>query len=716
MRLSLPLLLRAVSAFLLVATAGAQRPAVPLETAAQIRQQHAGQTQDSRARVRGVVTFLFPAPGLAYLQDATGGVCVVGARDRQVRAELRLGALVEASGVLAPGEMTPVLNAAHRQFGKVTIVGDAPLPAAKHVSIAGLAQPENHGILVQVSGIVRAVQREAGVNAITLTLAAGKDRVEAVLAQPRANKLPTQMIGAQVRVTGVFNTAYADRQEVFAHRLLVPAFKNIVVEQPASPPWDLPVTSLARGAGDDDALETAPLGARVRVQGAVTLPLPGRGMYLQSSEGAVAVESSQEEPVAAGESLEAVGFISRREGSPVIEDAVWRRAPTVAAPVPVMITAEQALSGDFDAHLVCMEGLLLESSRLNEGPTLVLQSGAKVFLARFTGPELARRPPSLNENSWLRVTGVCLNSLVPQLRSPAGASTRRTFHLLLSGPEAVEVARAPSWWTLRRMLLAFGALLALAAAAFAWVMVLRRRVAQQTGEIREHLARETLYEERVRIARELHDSLEQDLVGIGMQLKATERLLTEPPRARSALQLASAMVRRSQAETHRAVWDLREPITEGRGLSSALHATLAMLAPEGGPEVRIQIAGTERPLAPQTESHLLRIAAEAVTNVRKHAAAGQVQVEVSFEEEAVRLSVSDDGQGFDASQLPPPHAGHFGLFGMRERVEKLGGHLQIHSQPGKGTRIEVVAPLDAAAASTSFTPDAHAQNPPADRR
>jgi signal transduction histidine kinase len=420
-------------------------------------------------------------------------------------------------------------------------------------------------------------------------------------------------------------------------------------------------------------------------------------MYLQSKQGAVAVESSQEEPVAAGDSVEVVGFISRREGSPVIEDAVWRSGPAAPAPGAQEITAEQALSGDYDARLVSMKGLLLESSRLAEGPTLVLQSGTKVFLARFVEAAGARRPPSMNENSWLRVTGICLNGQVPQLRGSTGPSTRRTFHLLLSGPEAVEVARAPNWWTLRRMLMAFGALLALAAAAFAWVMVLRRRVAKQTGEIREHLARETLFQERVRIARELHDSLEQDLVGISMQLKATERLLVEPDRARSALHLASAMVRRSQAETHRAVWDLREPVTDGAGLGTALHSTLAMLAPEDGPEVQIRIAGIECPLPPQAESHLLRIAAEAVTNARKHSAAGQVRVDVRFEEGEVRLTISDDGKGFDSTRLPPPHAGHFGLFGMRERVEKLGGHLQIHSEPGKGTRIEVVAPCDGAA-------------------
>ncbi len=685
------------AACFLAVSASAQRSPAPLETAAAIRQQRAAPfPSQTQARVRGVVTFLFPAPGLAYVQDETGGVCVIGNRDRRIRADLRVGSQVEVSGVLAPGESGPLVNSAHRQLGKVTILGNAPLPAAKSLTIAELAQPANQGIIVQVAGIVRAVRRERGLNAAVLTMAAGRERVDAIFFQARASKLPTGLIGAQVRMSGVYNTAYAGRQQVFAKRLLVAAYKYIVVDTPAAAPWDLPVTSLARGADDQETLATAPPGTRVRIQGAVTLPLPGRGMYLQSTEGAVAVESSQEEPIVAGDTLEAVGFVSRRDGSPVIEDAVWRSAPAAHIPEPRTITAEQALSGEHDAQLVRMEGLLLESSQLDEGPTLVLQSGTRVFLARYVAPDSAR---SLNENSWLRITGICLNGQMPELRVTPGGEARRTFHLLLSGPEAVQVARAPSWWTLRRMLAAFGGLLGLAAAALAWVIVLRRRVTRQTGKIREHVARETLYEERVRIARELHDSLEQDLVGIGMQLKATERLLIEPDRARSALHLASAMVRRSQVETHRAVWDLREPITEGRGFAEALHTTLAVLAPEDGPEVKISVSGDERPLAPQTESHLLRIAAEAVTNARKHAHATSVQVAASFGAEEVRLSVSDDGSGFDIESLPPPAAGHFGLFGMRERVEKLGGKLELRSALGGGTQIDVTAPIASPAAS-----------------
>jgi signal transduction histidine kinase len=203
-----------------------------------------------------------------------------------------------------------------------------------------------------------------------------------------------------------------------------------------------------------------------------------------------------------------------------------------------------------DGRLVQVEALLLGISSAGDGPNLVLQGGDRVFLARCANAAL--RLPSLGENSWLRVTGVCVNTRNAQLGETTGGPPA-SFHLLFSGPRSVAIARTPSWWTLRRVMMVVGSLVALTCTAIVWATTLRRRVTQQTSQIREHLAREAVAEERLRIARELHDSVQQDLLGITMQIKATERLLEgDPSRARSALNLASAMVRRSQAETHRA--------------------------------------------------------------------------------------------------------------------------------------------------------------------
>jgi signal transduction histidine kinase len=233
----------------------------------------------------------------------------------------------------------------------------------------------------------------------------------------------------------------------------------------------------------------------------------------------------------------------------------------------------------------------------------------------------------------------------------------------------------------------------LAAAGLAWAVTLRRRVARQTEQIREHHAREAVAQERVRIARELHDSLQQDLLGITMQLKATDRLLDDPERARAALQLASAMVRRGQAEAHRAIWDLRDTGEPHPNLVATLREVAAGLSAGDAPAVEVAGTGHVRPLPAAVENHVLRIAQEALTNALKHAQAAHIEVELDYAADRVTLHVRDDGRGFDADHPPAAASGHFGLFGMRERAAKLGADLRITSRAGTGTAIHLSVPL-----------------------
>jgi len=428
-------------------------------------------------------------------------------------------------------------------------------------------------------------------------------------------------------------------------------------------------------------------------------------------------------PVRVGHRVDVVAFPGRRGSSAVLADAAWQITGKAPMPDAPLVSAGQALLPEMDARLLRVDALVLSVSRLSEHTTFVLQADERVFLARLTDPAAAP-PPSVSEGSWVRVSGVCVQTPLEDgwsANRPGAARATSSadptvgppsFHLLLPSEASVQVISGPGWWTLRRVLIVCGVLAAVALASITWVVALRRRVARQTRLIREHLARRTLYEERVRIARELHDSLEQDLTGITMQLNATEKLLAQPDRARQSLHLAAAMVRRSQVETHRAVWDLREQRPGQAGLVAAVREAVAGLAspraagngngngngsehpPEApeAPRVEVRVTGDAYDLPPQVENHLLRVALEAVTNAVKHARATRIDVEFSFAPDRVELKVSDDGRGFDAERLPPPSSGHFGLFGMRERAEKLGGQLAIRSRPGEGSAIHLVAP------------------------
>jgi signal transduction histidine kinase len=201
-------------------------------------------------------------------------------------------------------------------------------------------------------------------------------------------------------------------------------------------------------------------------------------------------------------------------------------------------------------------------------------------------------------------------------------------------------------------------------------------------------------QERTRLAREIHDTLAQGFVGISSQLEAVATALPEDlGSARKYLDLARKMARHCSTEARRSVMDLRASVLEGRNLSAALSSALQIWTVGSGLKVEIDTSGEQRMLPSEFEQHLFRITQEAVTNVVKHAKATTIWVKVHVEHSKLHLHIIDDGQGFHQSKPFSPVDGHFGLIGMRERAERLGGDLRLISHPGEGTRIEVTVPL-----------------------
>ncbi len=200
--------------------------------------------------------------------------------------------------------------------------------------------------------------------------------------------------------------------------------------------------------------------------------------------------------------------------------------------------------------------------------------------------------------------------------------------------------------------------------------------------------------DRARIAREIHDSLSQCLTGISIQLHGIAQTMKgDPEAARRHVDLASHLVRSGLAESRLVVWDLRPHALEDRDLPRALE-DLARLATSGtGIEVVVKSEGTIIPLPARVEAAMLRIGQESITNAVKHARCRSVHVTVGYSSSAVSLRVRDDGRGFDAAHGPGPESGHFGLTGMRERAEQLGGTLSIGSAPGDGTEVGAILPL-----------------------
>ena len=228
--------------------------------------------------------------------------------------------------------------------------------------------------------------------------------------------------------------------------------------------------------------------------------------------------------------------------------------------------------------------------------------------------------------------------------------------------------------------------LLLAAVVGIVVLLLRLRLRRAEGEFRAVLG------ERNRIAREIHDTLAQGYVGISVQLEVLSELLrmSNTKAAEQHLDLTRGYVREGLADARQSIWALRSQDSGDTTLPVRLRR---MVEAEGGHglKARFSIFGAYRPMPPGTEQEFLRVAQEAIHNVKQHAGARHLFVQLEYEPDEIALEVRDDGRGFTVNEKLEPKPGHYGLIGMRERAAAIGGTLEVSSKPGEGTTVRLWA-------------------------
>jgi signal transduction histidine kinase len=226
-----------------------------------------------------------------------------------------------------------------------------------------------------------------------------------------------------------------------------------------------------------------------------------------------------------------------------------------------------------------------------------------------------------------------------------------------------------------------------------WIAVLRRQVRRQTTALRHRFESEAALQERQRIAREFHDTLEQELAGVSLRLDALATRVNDE-KGKSLITASRNLVSRIQSETRDLISDLRDPSETAGDLCAALAAVASRHSSDSGVDVRFHPT-TPIPALPAATVHGLRmIARESVTNALKHGAATQVTIHLEALETQLKLRVTDNGCGFDPAMAAQSRRGHFGCAGMRERGRKIGANVSWHSSSSQGTTVEVVLPLE----------------------
>jgi signal transduction histidine kinase len=230
-------------------------------------------------------------------------------------------------------------------------------------------------------------------------------------------------------------------------------------------------------------------------------------------------------------------------------------------------------------------------------------------------------------------------------------------------------------------------------------------LALEAARLQDELQALAVQGERERIAREMHDGLAQVLGYVNTKSQAVDEMLADGRVAEARQQLGelAAAARSLYVDVREAILTLSSPVPPERGLAAALEEYAALYAESSKLAVRFEASpdAADAPVSAAVQAEVFRIAREALTNVRKHARAQRAGLSLARQDRELVLRIEDDGVGFDPELLTrgPERWPHFGLAGMRERAESVGGGILWRSRPGAGTVVELRVPVGGAASA-----------------
>ncbi|MEK7781978.1 MAG: ATP-binding protein [Verrucomicrobiota bacterium] len=670
-----------------VAGGGGAVAAEEMRTAAAVRSLSVAESrQGAPVRLRGVVTFFDETLYSRFIQDETAGIYL---RESTNTPALQPGQVVEVEGVTSPGEYAPIVEPR-----LVQVVGEAQLPPPKVVTYEQLASGKEDSQFVEIAGIVRWVQLDEASQHHQIEIATGGGRL-LVYARQLPVKRTGELLDSTVRVRGVCSTLFNHRRQLFAIRLMVPRPEDFVIEFPAPPdPFSVatrPINSLLQFAPQES------YGHRVKVAGTVIHYEPGRALFVQEGEQGVEVQTREQENLQLGDRVEALGFASQGEYTPVLQDAIFRKVASGPPPAPARISADEALKGRHDARLIQVAAKLLDRALHGSERYLILQEGDAIFHAYLKQPDGRDSFAGIENGSRVAVTGVCKIEPGEWL---AGENWRaRSFRVQLRSLADVVVLQAPPWWTFKRVLWIAGAFGLVALASFSWVLVLRRQVTERTRQLeiqiqeRQRAEREReIEQERTRVAHDLHDDLGARLTEVSMLSALVKSSSTSAEEKSKYLDQLSGTTRDMVTSLDEIVWAVNPRNDTIASLASYFGSyaqrLLDLATVSCGLDVAEDLPG--HPIDPKFRQELFLAFKESLTNVVRHAKATKVWLRISVENNSILVEVEDNGSGLDLRERP---AGADGIVNMRERLVALGGVCEIRSELQKGTTVRFQAPL-----------------------
>ena len=578
-------------------------------------------------------------------------------------------------------------------------IGHSRAHSPQDVSVETFKSGAVDGRMVRIRGIVREVfLDEIDSGFVFLVLCCGRDTVYAACSVKEQSLSDLKKLtDADISVAGLCANNDVGTRGQLGHLVHFNGMDSIEVHTlPPTDPFLAPLLSDMKNLEPEQVSITG----RRRLIGRVLAVWSGSHALLEDESGALhSAEFSSGPLPTLNDTIEVVGTPETDLYRVNLSSSIWR--PHDGTDLPKSIPEEVAFKSlhTDDRGLPCINplvhgkvarctGKVIETSSNADGARLLtLKVGERSIPVDAYGIPDAFQ--TITVGCTLDVSGVCIvetETWRPYARFPHAKGVT----LVPRTGEDVRVLARPPWWTPTRLLAVIGSLLAALLGILVWNRILNRLVERRSRQLfREQVAHagdKLKVGERTRLAVELHDSLSQTLTGVSFQIDAAERARTkDPSRIAKHLAIAKRTLTSCREELRNCLWDLRNNALEDADAADAIRRTIEPHIAEAAATIDFDVPRAK--LSDNTFHAVLCIIRELAVNAVRHGSARHIAIRGEIADGHLACSVTDDGTGFDPGNRPGMDEGHFGLLGISERINTLGGTLQIDSAKGHGATV-----------------------------
>lgn len=490
-----------------------------------------------------------------------------------------------------------------------------------------------------------------------------------------------QLIGAEIRISGMVDTVSHLNRGCFGH-VLFHYRKDGEIEVLERPTDDFNALPPVSALQDSDPAKIYSYAPHMAIGRVIAVWEESELLIRTESGRLMRIRLRHGPPPAVDETISVAGFPETCLFHLNLVNAIWKSSTndvTSAAKPPTRVEIDDLVSTEtgrnrYRADLYG-ETIVLRGRLISTGVPLLIETRGRVVPVHVR----ADIPGHLQLGSMLDVTGTLIldtGSWYPGVPS----NVIRQLFVVTRSPKDVRIVSTPSWWTTARLTVLFGIVLTILLILLLRVRAARMKTALKVGE-------------RTRIAIELHDSVAQSLTGVAMELEAVRRVVDEgKDEMLRHLDIGTRTLKSCRDDLRNCLWDLRNPTIEDGDLNKAIAYTLKPHIEPQGITVRTRICIPRKALPDDVVHILLRIIRELAINAARHGKASIMRIAGAFDKSGLKISVSDNGCGFDPASAPGVLQGHFGLQGIRERLRRLNGTLSISRNADSGMHISFSIP------------------------